>query len=226
MIKKIIIILTILLFFIYPKGIEAQEIKTIEFDNNYLYNIKKNVDFQIVEDEITTKKFNHFSVNENQKVALSFEYILENNYTLIKIYDQDSNYLVSYKLNADDGLLFDWKNDILNLYIGNNIKLEIYENKIINISEIIDNKNNSQYLKVLSLQNNQKINDNIFTASRISLFNIPLSLSFYKLQVIDSSGNENIIYNYNYNYLETLIPFIIIFLSIIFIITSILICFI
>ena len=141
MIKKIIIILTILLFFIYPKGIEAQEIKTIEFDNNYLYNIKKNVDFQIVEDEITTKKFNHFSVNENQKVALSFEYILENNYTLIKIYDQDSNYLVSYKLNADDGLLFDWKNDILNLYIGNNIKLEIYENKIINISEIIDNKN-------------------------------------------------------------------------------------
>lgn len=151
---------------------------------------------KLLKEEPINEAIRCFDVNENGLIAIGTMHMDEN---YICVYSSDGIFQYGYRFDSEGGfgVEFNDENVIIYSFRGHIVKCVNPEGQIIEIAEVQDTIENNRYNYKVIKAKKHTLGDNQYVLKNdTGIFNLLVS-SFSQLAVIDSMGNEKIIYDVN-----------------------------
>lgn len=151
---------------------------------------------KLLKEEPINEAIRCFDVNENGLIAIGTMHMDEN---YICVYSSDGIFQYGYRFDDPGSFSVEFKDENVNIYFARgHIVISVSpESKIIEIAKVQDTIENNRYSYKVMDARKRTLGDNQYILKNdTGIFNLLVS-SFSQLAVIDSMGNEKIIYDVN-----------------------------
>lgn len=172
-------------------GFETSQIPT-DTKDSFIYNIN----LQLITEEPTKRTLGCFDVNENGDVAVGHSTGSSKKQTVC-IYSSDGFFKYGYTFNCTGDFGIEWAGENINIYFvrSDMIVSVALDGKILNVCEVEDTIANNSYRNHRIYATEKKIQNTTYSLkNNIGLLDW-FATSYSQIVAIDTSGNQNIIYD-------------------------------
>lgn len=165
-------------------------------NKNETEEICDHVNISIIKAEPPKKSISCFSVNADGKIAIGCSNSADKS---VCIYSTDGTFQYGYKFSCNGSFGIELHGNVLNIYfVRGNIALSVNDSgEVVEARRIRNSIENNSYWDKHIFCKRQKVGDTEYVIKNdMGILNL-IAVSYSQLAVIDSNGNENIIYDVN-----------------------------
>lgn len=151
---------------------------------------------KLLKEEPVNEAIQCFDVNKDGLIAIGTENMNEK---YICIYSSDGIFQYGYRFDSEGSFTVEFKDENVNIYFSRSqiVKCVNPEGKIIEIAKVQDTIDNDDYRRYLIYPGIRESGDKKYIPKKdMGIFNY-IGVTYSQLVVIDSMGNEKIIYDVN-----------------------------
>lgn len=211
----------LLILLVFTNGFEVFAMNTgFEIDYSFSEDEKEHIisvnHLKLLKEEPVNEAIQCFDVNEDGLIAIGTMH-MDDNY--ICVYSSDGIFQYGYRFDSEESFAVEFNDENVNIYFtrGKLVQCVNSKGKIIEIAEVKNTKENDDYRKYLIYPSIKESNNNKYIPKKdMGIFNY-IGVTYSQLAVVDSTGNEKIIYDVNSKmFARRLVTFITVLLLVVF----------
>ncbi len=211
----------LLILLVFTNGFEVFAMNTgFEIDYSFSEEEKEHIisvnHLKLLKEEPVNEAIQCFDVNEDGLIAIGLIHMDEK---YICIYSSDGIFQYGYRFDSEGAFGIEFNDEYVNIYFARSeIVVSVNpEGKIIEIAQVQDTSDNNRYSNYVFYNRVRESGDKKYVLKNDTGFLNLIVSSYSQLAVIDSDGNEKIIYDVNSKmFARRLVTFITVFLLVVF----------